>query len=86
MIGRLVSEDHSAALIVAELLDTDPTTGEKLDYVQVGQKLEEIRAQFENDDISVHIIGFAKVVDDMTAAATEVAMFFAISRMRDGII
>ena len=86
VIGRLVSEDHTAALIMAELLDYDPDTGEPLDYTQVGDKLEEIRAQFEDADASVHIIGFAKVVDDMTDAATEVALFFAISLVLTSIL
>lgn len=86
VIGRLVSEDHTAALIMAELLDYDPDTGEPLDYTKVGDKLEEIRAQFEDEDASVHIIGFAKVVDDMTDAATEVALFFAISLLLTSIL
>lgn len=86
VIGRLVSEDHTAALIMAELLDYDPDTGEPLDYTQVGDKLEQIRAQFEDEDASVHIIGFAKVVDDMTDAATEVALFFAISLVLTSIL
>lgn len=86
VIGRLVSEDHTAALIMAELLDYDPDTGEPLDYTKVGDKLEEIRAQFEDADASVHIIGFAKVVDDMTDAATEVALFFAISLLLTSIL
>ena len=86
VIGRLVSEDHTAALIMAELLDYDPDTGEPLDYTKVGDKLEEIRAQFEDEDASVHIIGFAKVVDDMTDAATEVALFFAISLVLTSIL
>ena len=86
VIGRLVSEDHTAALIMAELLDYDPDTGEPLDYTQVGDKLEEIRAQFEDAAASVHIIGFAKVVDDMTDAATEVALFFAISLVLTSIL
>lgn len=86
VIGRLVSEDHRAALVVAELLDFNPDTGEPLDYVEVGQKLEAIRAQFEDADTSIHIIGFAKVVDDMTAAATEVALFFAISLVLTSIL
>ena len=79
VIGRLVSEDATSAMIVAELLDRDPVTNELLDYVKVGDKLEEIRAQFETDEVRVHIIGFAKVVDDMTDASFEVAMFFALS-------
>lgn len=79
VIGRLVSEDASSAMIVAELLDRDPVTNELLDYVKVGDKLEQIRAQFESEAVSVHIIGFAKVVDDMTDASFEVASFFALS-------
>ncbi|MGH8481970.1 MAG: efflux RND transporter permease subunit, partial [Nevskiaceae bacterium] len=79
VIGRLVSEDATSAMIVAELLDRDPVTNELLDYVKVGDKLEEIRARFETGEVKVHIIGFAKVVDDMTDASFEVAMFFALS-------
>jgi uncharacterized protein len=79
VIGRLVSEDATSAMIVAELLDRDPVSNEPLDYVKVGDKLEEIRAQFETDEVKVHIIGFAKVVDDMTDASFEVAMFFVLS-------
>jgi predicted RND superfamily exporter protein len=79
VIGRLVSENGKSAMVVAELLDRDPVSGEPLDYVAVGDKLEAIRAQFENDNIKIHIIGFAKVVDDMTDATVEVAGFFVIA-------
>jgi len=79
VIGRLVSGDATSAMIVAELLDRDPVSNAPLDYVKVGDKLEEIRRQFETGDVKVHIIGFAKVVDDMTDASFEVAMFFALS-------
>jgi hypothetical protein len=86
VIGRLVSEDASTAMVVAELLDRDPVSGEPLDYVKVGDKLEAIRAQFEDDQASVHIIGFAKVVDDMTDAATEVAGYFVIALILMGVL
>ena len=86
VIGRLVSEDASSAMVVAELLDKDPVSGEPLDYVAVGDKLEAIRAQFENDQVSVHIIGFAKIVDDMTDAATEVAGFFVVALVLMGLL
>ena len=81
VVGRLVSQDQTAALIAVELLETDPDTNQPLDYVKVGDKLEEIRANYEklNPDVSVHIIGFAKVVDDMTDASFEVGGFFVIA-------
>ena len=79
VIGRLVSADATSAMVVAELLDKDPVTNEPLDYVAVGDKLEAIRAKFENDDVEVEIIGFAKVVDDMTKATIEVAGFFVLA-------
>lgn len=77
VIGRLVSADQHGALVVAELLERDPATNEKLDYRDVANKLEAIRAQFQDEHISLHIIGFAKVVGDVTDASLEVIGFFA---------
>jgi uncharacterized protein len=79
VIGRLVSNDQRGALIVAELLERHPSTYEKLDYREVADKLEQIRAEFEDENISVHIIGFAKVVGDVTDASTEVIGYFVIA-------
>src|SRR5690606_22588069 len=65
-VGRLVTEDFQGAMVTAEVLETDPTTGERLDYQEVSRMLEErIRAQYETEDLSVHIIGFAKVIGDV---------------------
>ncbi len=86
VIGRLVSNDQTAAMVVAELLERDPVTDEKIDYNEVGDKLEAIRAKFEDENTTVHIIGFAKVVDDMTDAATEVVGFFALTLVLTGIL
>ncbi|WP_084616001.1 efflux RND transporter permease subunit [Solimonas flava] len=79
VIGRLVSEDETSALVLAELQDLDPVSRAPLDYVAVGRQLEKIREQFEDDRVSVEIIGFAKVVHDMTEASVEVAMFFVVA-------
>ena len=86
IIGRLVSEDQRSAMVVAELLEKDPVTGEAIDYTAVGQQLEDIRAQFEDENTTVHIIGFAKVVDDMTDASTEVVAFFALTLVMTGLL
>ena len=86
VIGRLISEDATSAMVVAELLDKDPVSNEPLDYVKVGDKLEEIRARFENDQVEVQIIGFAKVVDDMTKATIEVGGFFVLALLLMGAL
>lgn len=77
-VGRLVANDFTGAIISAELLEVDPNTGEKLDYIRVASLLEEkIRGRFESDAVDVHIIGFAKVIGDITAGARRVVLFFA---------
>ncbi|CAN0145684.1 unnamed protein product, partial [Chrysoparadoxa australica] len=68
------------------LLERDPVPNEKIDYNEVGDKLEAIRTKFEDENTTVHIIGFAKVVDDMTDAATEVVGFFALTLVLTGIL
>jgi predicted RND superfamily exporter protein len=74
-VGRLVSNDFSGAMVWANLLEEDPVSGEKLDYRQVAEKLEAIRTEFEGDAYSVHIIGFAKIVGDISDGAKSVVWF-----------
>jgi uncharacterized protein len=148
VVGRLVANDHSAAMVFGELLEFDPLTGEKLDYVKVSNLLEDLRGRFTNPqmyeyklkvdhppfkagdvplrgfrelsgrlsaekfdvsyvndegigqvttiagsdlevstaknpdynpNVSVHIIGFAKIVGDVSAAVAEVVGFFGLT-------
>jgi len=82
-MGRLVANDFSAALVVAELLDVDPNTGEKLDIIGVSKLFEDIRQKYSADEtgsaFDYHIIGFAKVIGDIAAGAARVVLFFLIA-------
>ncbi len=79
-VGRLVANDFSAAIVLAPLSDTDPTTGERLDYRALSDALEEkVRQKYQSDDIVIHITGFAKVVGDLIDGASQVAIFFGIA-------
>ncbi|MEY6430825.1 efflux RND transporter permease subunit [Thioalkalicoccus limnaeus] len=78
-LGRLVANDHSAAMVTAELLEVDPVSGERLDYLAVARQLEEIRARYAGEGFDVHIIGFAKAIGDITDGARGVLLFFVIS-------
>ncbi|MDH3637799.1 MAG: MMPL family transporter [Gammaproteobacteria bacterium] len=91
IVGRLVSNDFTGAIISAELLEFNPNTGERLDYVRVAHELEEkIRRRFigANDGVGldVHIIGFAKVIGDITDGAGRVVVFFAITLVVTAIL
>jgi len=79
LVGRLVSNDLRGALIRADLLDTDPETGKKLDYPKVAAALEALRVKYQKDGVQVHIIGFAKAVGDITDGARGVIAFFGIA-------
>lgn len=78
-MGRLVANDFSGAMISAELMEVDPSTGKKLDVVKVAKALEKIRATYSNGQINVHIIGFAKIIGDMAEGAARVVLFFGIT-------
>ncbi|ASJ96944.1 efflux RND transporter permease subunit [Shewanella marisflavi] len=80
IVGRLIAEDYSAAMVTAQLMDFDPQTGEPLDTLAFASQLEnELRGQYENDQIKVHIIGFAKMAGDVAEGAKGVVLFFAIA-------
>ncbi len=78
-VGRLVSNDFKGALVSAELLEIDPTTGVRLNYVAVADQLEKIRTTYQKAGLDVHIIGFAKAVGDITEGARAVLQFFVVA-------
>ena len=82
IVGRLVANDFSGAIVSAELLEFDPTTGQRLDFLAVARDIEtRVREKFDADFVpgsvvDVHIIGFAKVMGDMASGAQRVVLFF----------
>ncbi|MGV8050779.1 MAG: RND family transporter [Anaerolineaceae bacterium] len=78
-MGILVANDFRSSLIIVPLNDIDPDTGKPLDYRLFSKKLEQIRNRFQNDDIKIHITGFAKIVGDLIDGSSRVLMFFLIA-------
>jgi predicted RND superfamily exporter protein len=79
IVGSLVSLDMKSSMIVAPLLDTDPKTGQKLDYSAFSQRLEAKIRTYESDKVGIHIVGFAKIVGDLIEGLRAVMLFFAVS-------
>jgi len=78
-IGRLLANDQRSALVRADLQDTDPKTGQPVSYVEIAQRLEDIRARYSSDDIEINVVGFAKLVGDVVEGLNTVLMFFAVA-------
>lgn len=81
IIGDLVGNDRKSAAVIVPLLDINPQTGERLNYAELADKLEEIREKFTAGDPnrSIHIIGFAKLVGDLIEGLFSVMLFFGIA-------
>ncbi|MBL0089913.1 MAG: MMPL family transporter [Ideonella sp.] len=85
-VGRLVANDLKSALVRADLLEVDPSSGKRLDYAAVASKLEEIRAKYTTDKTDVQIIGFAKIVGDVMEGLFSVVTFFGIAFVVTGVM
>lgn len=89
-LGELVARDFSGALIAVQLQEVDPSTGTRLDYLEVARHLEEtFRTPYEEAGhelgLRVHIIGFAKVMGDISDGALSVVGFFVITLFLTGL-
>ena len=79
-IGQLVANDNAGAMVVADLLDSDPVTKKKLDYLDLSKRLEqEVRQKYETPDFEIEIIGFAKQIGDIADGAKSVIRFFVLA-------
>ena len=85
-IGRLLANDLKSAMVRADLQDIDPKTGQPVSYVQIAQRLEDIRAKYSSDDIEINIVGFAKLVGDVVEGLNTVMGFFAIAFLITGAL
>jgi len=80
IVGRIVADDYSCAMVKALLMEHNPNTGEKLDSIALANILEnEVRKPFEKGNITVHIIGFTKMVGDVAEGAKGVVTFFGVA-------
>ena len=84
VVGQLVANDFTAAIVSAEFMEYDPTTGVQLDYIGLSHALEEeirdkYRLETEAGGYDIHIIGFAKVVGNIADGAIRVVMFFGLA-------
>jgi uncharacterized protein len=79
IIGRLVANDFSGALVSAIVLDRD-AQGRRVDPIQVAHELEQrVREPLSGHGIDVHIIGFAKVIGDIADGADAVLLFAVVT-------
>jgi len=78
-IGQLVSPNFKSSIILVPLMERDSRTGQRLDYHQLGQRLEALRAKYESKQTRIYITGFAKVVADLIDGLTQVLVFFGVA-------
>jgi predicted RND superfamily exporter protein len=87
IVGRLVANDFSGALISAIVLEQD-ASGRSVDPIKVAHQIEaHLHARLESaataesmrNRVAIHIIGFAKVVADIADGALWVVLFAAIT-------
>jgi uncharacterized protein len=79
IVGRLVANDFSGALISAVVLEQD-ANGRPVDPIGLAHQLEQkIRGQLQQSAIDVRMIGFAKVVADIADGALAVILFAVVT-------
>lgn len=77
-IGQLVARDARSSVIFVPLLAKD-ADGKAIDYARLSEQLEALRSQFEDEGVSIHITGFAKLVGDLIDGVRAVLLFFALA-------
>jgi len=86
LVGNLIANDLKSAAVQLPLLERDPKGG-RINYWQLSHDLDALRAKYETGHapdgkpwgVTIHVIGFAKVVGDLLDGLVQVALYFAIA-------
>ena len=77
--------DFKSSMIFVPLLDSDPSTGERIDYRALSQRARADAATRKSRAgtaaSSVHVIGFAKLVGDLIDGLVQVTAYFALAAL-----
>ncbi|RFP09277.1 RND family transporter [Duganella sp. BJB488] len=76
-IGTLVAPDLRSSVIVLPLLEANGN--QRLDYLQLSTRLEQLRQRYEAQGVRIHIAGFAKVLGDLIEGMRQVLLFFGVA-------
>ncbi|GGE53802.1 RND transporter [Halopseudomonas oceani] len=80
MIGSFVANDFKSVVIRVPLLENDPDSGKPLDYGAFANAMEQqVREHFADQGLSIRVIGFAQIIGDLLDAASDIALFFAVT-------
>ncbi|WP_284617685.1 efflux RND transporter permease subunit [Aquabacterium humicola] len=87
LVGSLVGKDFRSSMLVVPLLDQDPGTGQRIDYRALSRAIEAIRTKAEGEgQVSVHVVGFAKLVGDLIEGLKQVALYFGLAALVAALI
>ena len=75
-IGSLVASDYQSSII---LLPLQERAGAAIDYQALGSRLEQLREKYQQEGVSLHITGFAKVIGDLIDGLRQVLLFFGLA-------
>ena len=79
IVGSYVANNMRSSMIFVPMLDINPETGQALDYADFSRQLEKNVRSLESDGVSIHIIGFAKLVGNLIDGLYDVMAYFAFS-------
>ena len=85
-VGRLVASNFKSSIVLLPLQESASDDGTPLDYNALSNRLEQIRAKYENQNIQIHITGFAKVVGDLMDGMRQMQLFFAATLVICGLV
>jgi uncharacterized protein len=73
-LGRLIADDFRSTIIYAPLFDGTIDYGALTKLIQ-----EKVIEPYENENVRIHVVGFAKKMGDLLAGAREMALFFLVA-------
>jgi len=81
LIGSLVSTDQRSSMLFIPLLDRDAVSGRAFDSRAFHDAVDELRKEYEQKGVKIHIIGFAQLIGDLIHGLIEVFTYFLFAAL-----